>query len=125
MNRDDVEFHAEPGATRDPRLEIPEVLRTPVQRPESMQATSKSKEGGLGFLGIAKAWGTALDFLFTIFAGAALGWLFDKWQGTAPKGLMIGCGLGFVLAFIRIVRSTMKQERKEREAREAARQPRE
>lgn len=81
----------------------------------------KQTEGGLGFLGIAKAWGTALDFLFTIFAAALLGWLFDRWKGTAPTGLMVGCGLGFVLAFVRIVRSTLKQERAEQAAKDASR----
>lgn len=100
-------------STNDPRLEIPEALRTPINRPASMRAAPKGEESVV--LGMAKAWGVALDFIFTIFAGAALGWGFDRWRGTAPKGLMVGLGVGFVIAFIRIVRGTIKQERLEQE----------
>lgn len=95
----------------DPRLEIPEVLRTPVKVPAMPDRAGKSDSG---LADMARAWGTALDFLFTIFAGAAIGWAFDKWRGTAPKGLMVGLALGFVVAFVRIVRSTQKQERTKR-----------
>jgi F0F1-type ATP synthase assembly protein I len=63
--------------------------------------------------GMAKAWGTALDFIFTIIAGGALGYGWDYWKKTAPTGLMIGLAIGFVVAFIRIVRSTLKEEREE------------
>ena len=63
--------------------------------------------------GMAKAWGVALDFVFTVMAGGALGWGFDKWRGTAPNGVMVGLALGFVVAFIRIVRATLRQERED------------
>lgn len=59
----------------------------------------------------AKAWAVAFDFIFTIIAGAVLGWLADRWQGTNPRGLLIGLSLGFVLAFIRIVRHAQKEDR--------------
>ncbi|HZW07987.1 MAG TPA: AtpZ/AtpI family protein [Phycisphaerales bacterium] len=90
----------------DPRLKIPEVLREPV-------AKAKPARSDSGMWGMAKAWGTALDFIFTIIAGALLGYGFDRWKGTAPTGLMVGLALGFVVAFIRIVRSTLRQEREE------------
>lgn len=88
---------------------IPEVLREPANsgRP------SGSNPPDEGVWGMAKAWGIALDFIFTIIAGAALGWGFDKWRGTAPNGLMVGIGVGFVVAFIRIVRATLRQERED------------
>ena len=66
----------EPGSARDPRLEIPETLRRPVDLPESM----KRREEGSSIAGAAKAWGIALNFIATILAGAAAGWL-RFWDG--------------------------------------------
>lgn len=92
-------------------LEIPEVLRRPAgAKPGDSRGTGGSDSG---MWGMAKAWGVAFDFIFTIIAGAALGWGFDKWRGSEPKGLMTGLILGFVVAFVRIVRATLKQEREE------------
>jgi ATP synthase protein I len=55
----------------------------------------------------------ALDFVFALLAGAGLGWLFDRWRVTMPWGLLVGLALGFVFAFLRIVRATQAQERAE------------
>jgi F0F1-type ATP synthase assembly protein I len=110
----------------DPRLRIPDVLREPEGGEGSVRAT-KSVVPGVsgpndgGFWGMAKAWGIALDFIFTIIAGAALGYGFDYWKKTAPTGLMIGIGIGFVVAFIRIVRSTLKEQRAEDERKKQSR----
>lgn len=95
----------------DPRLQIPEVLREPT--PGTPAAKPARSNPDAGMWGMAKAWGIALDFLFTIFAGAALGWGFDYWRKTAPVGLMVGLAVGFVVAFIRIVRVSIRQDREE------------
>lgn len=110
------------GSGRDPRLEIPEVLRTPVRQshfdPVTGSNGGKKKKGeGVDATGMARAWATAMDFVFTIIAGAGLGLLVDWWQGTRPWGTLVGLGVGFVGAFIRIVRATQRQEREERERR--------
>lgn len=95
---------------------IPEELTRPVDTPASLKAARAKKEGGLG--GIARAWGTALDFVFTILAGGVLGFLADKYYfAGGSKGVLIGLASGFVIAFIRIVRSTLAQERAEAKAR--------
>ena|SRR5215471_18226354 len=86
---------------------IPDVLQ---KGPERKPAPPES---GSGFAGMARAWAIALDFVFTILAGAGLGWLFDRWRGSGPVGLLVGLGLGFFLAFWRIIRTTQKQERED------------
>ena len=87
---------------------IPAVLRGgPAKKPEPEDVISDTA-------GMAKAWAVALDFVFTIIAGAAVGWLADRWLKSAPTGLLVGLGLGFVLAFWRIVQSTRRQEAAER-----------
>lgn len=90
-----------------PTPEIPDTLRD--QSPSKPAEPRQSTMSSLAEMG--RAWGMALDFIVMIFAGAGLGWAFDKWQSTNPNGLMIGLGLGFVIAFIRIVRATQAQER--------------
>lgn len=109
-----LERAANPPSADDPRLAIPDVLKRPVPKPESMRAAERAEgQSESTMLGMARAWGVALDFIFTIFAGAAIGWGIDHWQKTSPKGLMGGLALGFVIAFIRIVRGTIKQDRLE------------
>lgn len=102
---------------RDPRLEIPQVLRTPVRKadlspmqggPATGQSTSPEVAGA------GRAWATAMDFVFTILAGALLGWLADRWRHSIPLWTMVGLALGFVTAFIRIVRATQREERDRR-----------
>ena len=90
---------------------IPEVLR---KGPTAARSPTVS---GSDAAGMAKAWGVALDFVFTLLAGAGLGWLFDWWRHTSPWGLLGGLGLGFVIAFWRIVQTTQRQEAADRERR--------
>lgn len=108
---------------RDPRLEIPEVLRTPVRKPEYDPVTGsrKSRKEVVDASGIGRAWAMSLDFVFTVLAGALLGWLIDRWRNSLPIGTLIGLGIGFVSGFIRLIRTTQRQERQEREQREARR----
>ncbi len=86
---------------------IPDVLRrgpTPVMKKQTTDS---------GVAGMARAWAVALDFVFSVLAGAGLGWLFDRWRGTLPWGLLVGLVLGFIVAFWRIIRATQAQEREE------------
>lgn len=108
-----------PPPASDPRLEIPEVLRHRPDEPKTKEPPSR-----VDMTETAKAWGVALDFVITTVAGAVLGWLLDRWLGSKPVGTLIGLGLGFVTAFVRIIRYTQKAERLERETRERDRDSR-
>ncbi|MBL8763681.1 MAG: AtpZ/AtpI family protein [Phycisphaerae bacterium] len=104
-----------PGASPDPRLEIPELLRSPVARPASMRTSDASPTS---FAETAKAWGIAMDFVFTTIAGLLLGWLADRYLAAGSGAwVLIGLALGLVTAFVRIVRATQRQERLERASR--------
>ena len=105
----------------DPRLRIPDELRGEVR--QRVVPGVKRDSGPSDTLGMARTWATALDFIFTILAGAAAGWGFDWWRGTKPVGVMVGLAAGFVFAFVRIVRSTMAQEKAEAERKRAGKQP--
>lgn len=104
--------------TPDPRLQvIPEVLREPPMSRSSLEDPGASDV----LLGAGRAWATAFDFIFTIAAGVLLGWLFDRWRGTAPWGLLAGLTLGFATALMRIIRATLAEEKREAANRKAGR----
>lgn len=44
-------------------------------------------------------------------AGALLGWLYDRWQGTAPRGLTIGGLIGLCVGMYGFLRAAMRLTR--------------
>lgn len=121
--RERIEDHEEPSGERwpsvpdppdtpeeDPRLRIPEVLTKPTP------ATAKAESKG-SWADAAKAWGAAFDFVGTVLGGVVVGYLVDRWAKSSPWGVMIGLGAGFVLAFVRIVRASIREDRKASEQR--------
>lgn len=88
-------------AWEDPRLRIPDVLRPQPPKPPPPSSNFSAR-----YSDVARAWALAFDFVGTILVGALLGWLFDRWRGTLPWGVLVGLAFGFVGAFIRIVRAT-------------------
>ncbi len=46
-----------------------------------------------------------------VAAGALLGWLFDRWRGTAPTGLLVGSVIGIVIGLWSLVRGALKLNR--------------
>ena len=106
----------------DPSLRIPDELKGSTgSGTGSAGHGGKGGGGGLGLMEMGKAWGVALDFVFTIAVGALAGWGFDRWRGTAPTGSIVGFAAGFTIALVRIIRYTMKQDRLEQEAKAKAR----
>lgn len=94
----------------DPRLQvIPEVLR----EPDVNRTPSAERDPSGSLVSAGRAWATAFDFIFTIGAGALLGWLLDQWQSTSPWGLLGGLTLGFTTALMRIIRATLAEEKRE------------
>lgn len=99
-----------------PPPDIPAVLREPSQTTSTPKANDNVKSE---ILGMGRAWSLALDFVFTVLAGAALGWLGGKYLGPMPAWVMVGLGLGFVVGFTRIVRSSLREEREAQERKNA------
>ena len=70
-------------------------------------------------LGYAATWTMTADLLAAPLAWGLIGWLVDRWWGSAPVGLAIGLTLWAVLGFYLVYRRA--QETYEREE---ARRPR-
>jgi len=103
-----------PESTRDPNLEIPEILRTPVRQPEMPGAPKIPATAAIGSMGVGFA--IAFNFISMIGGGVLLGWLFDRWRGSMPVGTLVGLGVGFIGAFYGIIRQSQKAEKRDRAA---------
>lgn len=107
-----------PTPETDPRLRIPEVLR---DRPASPSHVSPAK-GGNPMLGVAAAWATAFDFVFTVLAGGAAGYFLGNWKGNQALWVLGGVGLGLTIGIWRLVARNQAQEREEERQRAAKRE---
>lgn len=106
----------DPPSRPDPRLEIPEILRTPVRQSNmdpvtGDQRTGRSSQSTIDTTGMGKAWAMGFDFTFTVIAGVGLGWLADYLLGSSPVGLLIGLGLGFASGLTRMIRTANRLSR--------------
>lgn len=102
-----------------PPPDIPAVLREPAPAARPAVESGRSRTGSLS--GMGRAWGIAMDFIFTILAGAGLGWVMGRWQGGMTGWVLGGLAVGFAAALVRIIRATQRQERLEKQQRNAGR----
>lgn len=89
--------------------QIPALLREPVARPGTTPNGSSERRAAFGELG--KAWGVAMEFVFTIVGGLLIGVGADFVFKSSPRWALAGLALGFVYALWRIIRRTLEEER--------------
>ena len=70
-------------------------------------APDRKKEGADGGAksSYAKAFQLSTEFVAAIFVGALLGYLLDRFLGTAPWGMIVFLMLGFVAGVLNVMRS--------------------
>jgi F0F1-type ATP synthase assembly protein I len=109
ISKDDLEI--DPLSSLPPAPPLPEF---PVI-PESLKNATgaPTPKGAQALVGVVKGWAMALDFVFSIIAAWLIGFLIDRWQGTAPWGSLIGLALGLTGALVRIMRQMARQEQAE------------
>ena len=99
----------------DPRLEIPEVLRQPIKKPDALLEYDK-RDGAASGSSVsdstrqATGWVIAMTFVYTLAAAGLLGWAIQTWAWprAAPWPLLVGLILGLVLGMGRFIRDAMK-----------------
>jgi F0F1-type ATP synthase assembly protein I len=55
--------------------------------------------------------GLGMEVATQVGAGALLGWLFDRWRGTAPTGLLVGAVIGIVVGLWSLIKGALKLNR--------------
>lgn len=55
--------------------------------------------------------GIGFETAAQVAAGVLLGWLFDRWQGTDPTGVLVGGVLGIAVAMWTLIKGTLKLNR--------------
>ena len=55
--------------------------------------------------------GLGMEVATQVGAGALLGWLFDRWRGTAPTGLLVGAVIGIVVGLWSLIKGGVKLNR--------------
>jgi hypothetical protein len=67
--------------------------------------------GSANLAGLARGWGMALDFVFSILAAWLIGFAIDRWAGlgTAPWGSLAGLAIGLTASLVRITRQMNRQ----------------
>ncbi len=55
--------------------------------------------------------GIGMEVVSQVAAGALLGWIFDRWRGTAPTGLLIGSVIGIIVGMWSLIRGSLKLNR--------------
>ncbi|HMN40048.1 MAG TPA: hypothetical protein PKE29_04330 [Phycisphaerales bacterium] len=100
---------------RDPRLEIPEILTTPVRKPELLKeyeraARGGERRGGSDTANQAAGWAIAMNFVWTVAAGGLLGWAIQAWvwASAAPWPLLVGLITGILVGMGKFIRDALK-----------------
>ena len=55
--------------------------------------------------------GIGMEVAAQVAAGAVLGWLFDRWQGSSPTGLLTGSVIGIVVGLWSLIRGALQLNR--------------
>ena len=58
-----------------------------------------------------KMGGLGMEVAAQVAAGALLGWLYDRWQNTAPTGLLVGSVIGIVVGLWSMIKGALKLNR--------------
>lgn len=100
-----------PGWREPPKApEIPEQLRRPVARPESLRPTHAS-QGSRDAQQMGWVYATSMAFVGGVAVFTVAGYFLDKWLGTAPWLLISGLGIGLVGGTIKFVVDGLRANR--------------
>ncbi|MCW5768231.1 MAG: AtpZ/AtpI family protein [Phycisphaeraceae bacterium] len=87
---------------------LPDVLKRPGPSEPSRPSTPIPRSSAMQF---GRVFAIGMDFVYGVVGCAALGWAIDWWFKTAPRWLLIGAGIGIVVAMYRFIREGMKLSR--------------
>jgi len=71
--------------------------------PDRAQGFEQSSSGSSA---LGRAFRMSAEFMAGVIAGGGLGWLFDRWLGTSPWGLIVFLMLGFAAGIYNVMRAS-------------------
>lgn len=83
---------------------MPDVLRAR----ESTEPRRSVVVKPVNALQLGKVFAVGMDFVYAFIGATALGWVADWFLKTAPRGLLIGAGIGLVVGMYRFVKEGMR-----------------
>ncbi len=90
-----------PEASQGIAAEASEIGHSMARKPGDPDLSDLRRMAGLG-----------LEFVSSIAGGILLGWLLDRWLGTAPWFLVAGMGVGLVGGLSNFIKEAMRASRK-------------
>lgn len=91
----------EPDGVQDARLQS---LDERLSRAAHAEAVKSAKARGAPSKGYSQGNRVLAELIGGLVGGALLGWLFDRWLGTSPWGLLVMLFAGIGVAFRNIIR---------------------
>ncbi len=88
-----------------PAPPMPEVLARPGPAEASPDSNPPPRSSAIQ---TGKVFAIGMDFAYGVVGCAALGWFADWWFKTSPRWLLIGAGVGLLVAMYRFVREGLK-----------------
>jgi ATP synthase protein I len=79
------------------------------EHPDRVEARRYGKLSASDSREAIRLWSVAMNFVAGVIGGCVVGWLVDRWQGTNPYGVLIGCGVGLVAGFWALMREVMRE----------------
>jgi ATP synthase protein I len=76
------------------------------KRPAASPDNRDQNAPSAGQSAIGLAFRLSAEFVAGVLAGGILGWLVDRWVGTAPWGLIVCLILGFAAGMLNLLRAT-------------------
>jgi ATP synthase protein I len=76
------------------------------KRPAAPARDARIEESSSGPSPLGRAFRMSTEFVAGVVAGGGLGWLFDRWLGTSPWGLIVFLMLGFVAGIYNVMRAS-------------------
>ncbi len=76
------------------------------KRPAAPARDERLGASSSGSPAVGHAFRMSAEFVAGVIAGGGLGWLFDRWLGTSPWGLIVFLMLGFAAGVYNVMRAS-------------------
>ena len=109
MNGNDAHEGRETGSKTNADSDLSARLKRLETQIDRQRPSASERSGGVGRgssdpSALGRAFRMSTEFVAGVIAGGGLGWLFDRWFGTSPWGLIVLFVLGFGAGIYNVMR---------------------